>query len=123
MPNPIADPFVEVPDTDATSKLVLLEATPEGAVTVTMHRGAKKNAFNAELIGALFVGLWLLLFERHHNFGALFHQFGTGAGQGRQVQADRVDRCGVGQAAHLGRHHLRRSHPPVQRHLVDNEPR
>ena len=27
MPNPIADPFVEVPDTDATSELV----TPRGA--------------------------------------------------------------------------------------------
>src|SRR5580692_5300665 len=53
MPNPIADPFVENPDTDATSDLVTMEATPEGAVTVTMKRAAKKNAFNAELIGAL----------------------------------------------------------------------
>ncbi len=53
MPNPIADPFVEVPDTDATSHLALTEATPEGAVTVTLNRAAKKNAFNAELIGAL----------------------------------------------------------------------
>ncbi|HEY1750979.1 MAG TPA: enoyl-CoA hydratase-related protein [Caulobacteraceae bacterium] len=53
MPNPIADPFVEVPDTDATSDLVTIEATPEGVVTVTMNRAAKKNAFNAELIGAL----------------------------------------------------------------------
>jgi methylglutaconyl-CoA hydratase len=53
MPNPIAEPFVEVPDTDATSELVTLEATPEGAVTVTMNRPQKKNAFNAELIGAL----------------------------------------------------------------------
>ena len=53
MPNPIAEPFVEGPDTDATSELVTLEATQEGAVTVTMNRPAKKNAFNAELIGAL----------------------------------------------------------------------
>ena len=53
MPNPIADPFVENPDTDATSDLVTLEATPEGAVMVTMNRPDKKNAFNAELIGAL----------------------------------------------------------------------
>ena len=53
MPNPIADPFVEVPDTDATSSLVTLEATPEGAVTVTLHRPAKKNAFDNELIGAM----------------------------------------------------------------------
>jgi methylglutaconyl-CoA hydratase len=53
MPNPIADPFVEIPDTDATSKLVTLEATPEGAVTVTLNRPAKKNAFDNELIGAM----------------------------------------------------------------------
>ena len=53
MPNPIADPFVEVPDTDATSELVSLEATEAGAVTVTLNRADKKNAFNAELIGAL----------------------------------------------------------------------
>ena len=53
MSNPIADPFVENPDTDATSELVSLEATVDGVVLVTMNRGAKKNAFNAELIGAL----------------------------------------------------------------------
>jgi methylglutaconyl-CoA hydratase len=53
MPNPIADPFVEVPDTDATSSMVSVDATSEGAVTVTMRRPEKKNAFNAELIGAL----------------------------------------------------------------------
>ncbi|HUO11216.1 MAG TPA: enoyl-CoA hydratase-related protein, partial [Caulobacteraceae bacterium] len=53
MSNPIADPFVEVPDTDATSPLVMLEATDEGAVTVTLNRAGKKNAFNAELIAAL----------------------------------------------------------------------
>jgi methylglutaconyl-CoA hydratase len=53
MPNPIAEPFVEVPDTDATSDLVSIEATVQGAVTVTMNRPNKKNAFNAELIGAL----------------------------------------------------------------------
>ena len=53
MPNPIADPFVEVPDTNATSSLVSVDATSEGAVTVTLRRPEKKNAFNAELIGAL----------------------------------------------------------------------
>jgi methylglutaconyl-CoA hydratase len=53
MTNPIADPFVEVPDTDATSSLVTMEATPEGAVTVTLNRAAKKNAFDNELIGAM----------------------------------------------------------------------
>ena len=53
MPNPIADPFVEVPDTDATSGLVNLDGAESGTVTVTMCRPDKKNAFNAELIGAL----------------------------------------------------------------------
>jgi methylglutaconyl-CoA hydratase len=42
-----------VPDTDATSKLVILEATPQGAVTVTLNRAAKRNAFDNELIGAM----------------------------------------------------------------------
>ena len=51
--NPIADPFVESPDTDATSPLVQIEATPEGAVTVTLNRPQKKNAFDVGLIGAL----------------------------------------------------------------------
>jgi amino acid transporter len=33
--------------------------------------------FVAELIGALFVGLWLLLFERNQDFGVLFDTLGT----------------------------------------------
>ena len=53
MVNPIADPFVEVPDTDTQSDLVRIDATPEGAVTVTIDRAAKNNAFNAEVIAAL----------------------------------------------------------------------
>ena len=53
MTNPIADPFVEVPDTDTQSDLVRIDATPEGAVTVIIDRAAKNNAFNAELIAAL----------------------------------------------------------------------
>ena len=53
MSNPIADPFVEVLDTDAQSKLVLIDATSDGAATVTINRAARKNAFNAEVIGAL----------------------------------------------------------------------
>jgi methylglutaconyl-CoA hydratase len=51
--NPMADPLVELPDVSPTSQLVALEATPEGAVTVTMCRAAKKNAFDAGLISAL----------------------------------------------------------------------
>jgi methylglutaconyl-CoA hydratase len=53
MPNPIADPLVEVIDTDAQSDLVRMDATPEGAVTVTINRAARKNAFNAEVIAGL----------------------------------------------------------------------
>jgi methylglutaconyl-CoA hydratase len=53
MANPIADPFVEVPDTDTQSTLVRIDATVEGAVTVTIDRSEKNNAFNAEVIAAL----------------------------------------------------------------------
>ena len=34
-------------------------------------------AFVAELVGALAVGGWLLLTERHHGLGVFFHNFGT----------------------------------------------
>ncbi len=53
MSNPIADPFVEGRDTDSESSLVLVDATVGGAATVTINRAARKNAFNAEVIGAL----------------------------------------------------------------------
>jgi methylglutaconyl-CoA hydratase len=48
-----ADPLVELPDVSPTSQLVDIEATVEGAVTVTMNRPARKNAFDADLISAL----------------------------------------------------------------------
>jgi methylglutaconyl-CoA hydratase len=53
MSNPIADPLVEVPDTDATTGLVSMEATVEGVATVTLNRPSRKNAFDAELIAAM----------------------------------------------------------------------
>lgn len=53
MSNPIVDPLVEVVDTSPTSDLVRLEATIEGAVTVTLNRPARRNAFDADLISAL----------------------------------------------------------------------
>jgi methylglutaconyl-CoA hydratase len=53
MSNPIADPLVEVPDTDATTGLVGMEATVEGVATVTLNRPSRKNAFDAELIAAM----------------------------------------------------------------------
>lgn len=53
MTNPIADPLVEVPDSDAESRLVDIDATPEGVAIVTLNRAFRRNAFNAELIAAL----------------------------------------------------------------------
>jgi methylglutaconyl-CoA hydratase len=47
------DPLVELPDVSPTSQLVDIDATAEGAVTVTMNRPERKNAFNADLISAL----------------------------------------------------------------------
>src|SRR6185312_7488983 len=53
MSNPIADPLVEIPDTTPTANLVRIDSTVSGAVTVTMDRPARRNAFNAGLIAAL----------------------------------------------------------------------
>jgi len=53
MSNPIADPLVEVPDTDAVSDLVVIEGGGDSAVTVTMNRADRRNAFDGEVIGAL----------------------------------------------------------------------
>ena len=53
MPNPIADPLVEVLDTDSTNDLVQFEGTPEGAITVWINRAEKKNAFDSSTIAAL----------------------------------------------------------------------
>lgn len=53
MTNPIADPLVEITDTDAESRLVDIDATLEGVATVTLNRAIRRNAFNAELIAGL----------------------------------------------------------------------
>lgn len=53
MTNPIADPLVELTDTDALSALVELDASPSGVAVITINRPDKKNAFNAEVIAAL----------------------------------------------------------------------
>lgn len=42
--------------------------------------------FTAEILGALFVGVWLLVFHREHNLGAIFDSFGAG-GDGNYVWA------------------------------------
>jgi len=53
MSNPIAEPLVEGVDVSATANLVRLDATGEGAVTVTLNWPQRKNAFDADLISAL----------------------------------------------------------------------
>lgn len=53
MTNPIADPLVEVPDTDVDETLVQIEATVEGVAMVTINRPERRNAFDARLIAAL----------------------------------------------------------------------
>ena len=53
MTNPIVDPLVEMVDTSPTSDLVRIEGTVEGAVTVTLNRPERRNAFDADLISAL----------------------------------------------------------------------
>jgi amino acid transporter len=61
--------------------LMLLALLVNLSGTRTLGRVAMAG-FVAELIGALFVGLWLLLFERHHDFSVLFDSLGTGGDGG-----------------------------------------
>lgn len=52
--NAIAEPLGDLPIVGgAEEQSVLVTSTPDGAVTVTLNRPAKKNAFNAELIAGL----------------------------------------------------------------------
>ena len=83
MPNPIADPLVEVPDTDAQSKLVLVTGTPDGRATVTINRASKRNAFNAEVIGAL-----RSAFDTLEGADGVRVVFVTGAGEAFSAGAD-----------------------------------
>ena len=53
MTNPIVDPFVEAVDVSATTDLVRIEATAEGAVSVVLNRPERRNAFDADLISAM----------------------------------------------------------------------
>lgn len=53
MTNEFVHPLVEFPDVSATTELVHITATPSGAVTVTMNRPARRNAFDDGLISAL----------------------------------------------------------------------
>lgn len=83
MPNPIADPLVEGPDTDAQSELVRVDATADGQATVTIDRAAKRNAFNAEVIGAL-----RSAFDTLEGADGVRVVFVTGAGKAFSAGAD-----------------------------------
>lgn len=83
MTNPIADPLVEVPDTETESEHVILTATPEGVATVTINRAAKRNAFNAEVISAL-----SQVFETLQAADGVRLVLLTGAGQAFSAGAD-----------------------------------
>jgi methylglutaconyl-CoA hydratase len=83
MSNPIADPLVEGLDTDAQSLLVLVDATPNGVATVTINRPARRNAFNAEVIGAL-----RSAFDTLEGADGVRVVFLTGAGDGFSAGAD-----------------------------------
>jgi methylglutaconyl-CoA hydratase len=83
MTNPIADPLVEVPDTETESELVTLSATLDGVATVTINRAAKRNAFNAEVISAL-----SQVFETLQGADGVRLVLLTGAGQGFSAGAD-----------------------------------
>lgn len=83
MTNPIADPLVEVPDTETESEHVILTATPEGVATVTINRAVKRNAFNAEVISAL-----SQVFETLQAADGVRLVLLTGAGQAFSAGAD-----------------------------------
>ncbi|RZJ44372.1 MAG: enoyl-CoA hydratase/isomerase family protein, partial [Brevundimonas sp.] len=51
--NSIAQPLVADPAPDANDDLVQIDATADGVVFVTINRPAKRNAFDAAVIGAL----------------------------------------------------------------------
>lgn len=83
MPNPIADPLVEGQDTDAQSTLVRVEATADGLATVVINRAQKRNAFNAEVIGAL-----RSAFDTLEGADGVRVVFVTGAGEAFSAGAD-----------------------------------
>jgi methylglutaconyl-CoA hydratase len=83
MSNPIADPLVEVADTDAISPLVHIEATQEGVATVTLNRPQARNAFDSALIAALHEA-----FETLHGAEGVRVVFLRGAGATFSAGAD-----------------------------------
>src|SRR5258708_2035936 len=83
MPNPIADPLVEGLDTDAQPTLVIVDATPDGIATVIINRPERRNAFNAEVIGAM-----RSAFDTLEGADGVRVVFVTGAGEAFSAGAD-----------------------------------
>lgn len=81
--NAISDGLVDDPAPDAETSKVLVEATADGAVTVIINRPEKKNAFDAETIGALHEA-----FETLQNQPGVRIVFVRGAGSNFSAGAD-----------------------------------
>ncbi|MER2192971.1 MAG: amino acid permease [Solibacillus sp.] len=60
--------------------LILVLSTIINFMGTKVLAAAAILGFAAELIGALIVGIWLLLTERHHNLSVLFDTFGAQSG-------------------------------------------
>jgi amino acid transporter len=80
-------------DTDATKWFVIICALILIAVGAVINMTGTRNlsraariGFTTEIIGALIVGLYLILFERHHGFGIFFDGFGS-QGNGTYIGA------------------------------------
>jgi len=79
--------FTPAPATTTTLALAMIAlATICNASGTHILARVAMFGFICELIGALVVGAWLLLFVRHYPFSTLFHTFGIGSG-GRYLPA------------------------------------
>lgn len=81
--NAIAHPLLADPAPDADDRLVQIRSTPDGVVFVTINRPAKKNAFDAPTIAALFEA-----FETLHGADHVRVVFIRGAGGTFSAGAD-----------------------------------
>jgi len=81
--NSIAQPLVADPAPDANDDLVQIDSTPDGVVFVTINRPAKRNAFDAATIAALYEA-----FETLHGADRVRVVFIRGAGGTFSAGAD-----------------------------------
>ncbi|EWT00063.1 amino acid permease [Intrasporangium oryzae NRRL B-24470] len=71
--------FESTTNTTIACALVLLAlATIINFLGTRVLAMAAMIGFTAEILGALFVGIWLLVFHREHNLGVIFDSFGAG---------------------------------------------